>query len=51
VPVGVGVTGETAATTVTVVPWLTVEGFTVIAVELGRVPAARVNDDATDTDD
>ena len=44
-------TGETAATTVTVVPWLTVEGFTAMVVVLGGVPAARVNEDAAETDD
>jgi hypothetical protein len=30
---------------------VTVEGFMAIAVVLGWVPTARVNDDATETDD
>jgi hypothetical protein len=51
VPVGVGVTGEMAATTLTVVPRVVVEGFTATVVVLGRVPAVRVNEAAAETDD
>jgi hypothetical protein len=51
VPVGTGVTGATVATTVRGVPWVAVEGFTVMVVVLGRVPAVTVNEEAAETDD
>jgi hypothetical protein len=51
VPVGVGVTGEMAATTVIPAPCVTVEEFMAIVVVVGRVPGLRVNEEAAETED
>ena len=48
---GVGVTGEMAATIVMPAPWVTVEEFMAIVVVVGRVPGMRVNEDAEETED
>jgi hypothetical protein len=51
VPLGVGVTGEMAATMVTVAPWATVKGLTAMLVVLGWLVAARVKEEVAERDD
>jgi hypothetical protein len=51
VPVGLGVVGEMAASTVTVVPCVIVEEVMASVVVLGVVAEVRVKEEAGDTED
>jgi hypothetical protein len=51
VPLGVGLAGEMAATTIMPVPCVTVAEFMAIVVVVGRVPGLRVNEEAAETED